>query len=220
MITAVKEKPILFSTSMVRAILEGRKTQTRRVVSKNNSVIGEGGDWSKLDFKHERTFVDHGFPDIKTGEKNYQYLHVPYDWQEDETIYRVYSKFEVGQRLWVKETFYIPSPNHKPVYKATTGEFGHLWKWKPSIFMPRWASRITLEVTKVRVQKVDQISEEDAIAEGFEADKDNPQCISARSRFAQLWDELNDKRGYGWKPNVWVWAISFKVVGNVQTMAR
>ena len=91
------------------------------------------------------------------------------------------------------------------------------WELRPSIFMPRWASRITLEITEVRVQRVQEIGDEDAQAEGCAMGYDGPysfhQGFNFRGGFMALWDSINAKRGFGWDANPWVWAISFKKVG-------
>ena len=105
--------------------------------------------------------------------------------------------------------------------------------WKPSIFMPRWASRITLEITEIKVERLQEITEEDALAEGIiisqgtwqriERDADTqrlklvgePQPYTARYHFEALWDSLNAKRGYGWEVNPWVWVVSFKLAPTV-----
>jgi len=96
--------------------------------------------------------------------------------------------------------------------------------WRPSIFMPRWASRITLNITEVRAERLQDISEEDAIAEGVTGPHDvwypafrvpgdsKPRYSSAKSAFTDLWDSINAKRGFGWDTNPWVWAISFERV--------
>ena len=185
----MKEHPILFSGEMVKAILEGRKTQTRRVI-KHIPAMGKPDDWCG-----------------KIKNPSFRQL------------FGDYARFcpygEPGDRLWVRETWadlrsYINEtyPNQAPVaYKADdtylVGE-----KWKPSIFMPRWASRITLEVVKVRVERVQEISVVDAIAEGIHP------VYGAQSImcYAQLWDSINAKRGYPWDSNPWVWVIEFKRV--------
>jgi len=200
----MREHPILFSAEMVKAILDGRKTQTRRVIKNipdDARLIYACGTFSlEIDGEFQRL------------------AQCPYGY--------------IGDRLWVRETFkytdfdlrdagklphrceveYKLNGIRKWVTATTDTQILIPDQWRPSIFMPRWASRITLEITDIRVHKVDEITEQDAIAEGFKADDFAPQCITARCRFAQTWDGINEKRGYGWKPNLWVWAITFKVV--------
>jgi len=101
------------------------------------------------------------------------------------------------------------------------GKVGN-WKITPSIFMPRWASRITLEVTAVRVERLQEITDSDAVEEGvtrhlrstlgwsFEESEETFNIAQARDTFRLLWDHLNAKRGYGWEKNPWVWVIEFK----------
>lgn len=89
------------------------------------------------------------------------------------------------------------------------------WTWNPSIFMPRWASRITLEITDVRVERVQEITEEDARAEGFPGERwatghGDYSEIAPSEQFRELWDKLNASRGFGWDANPWVWVIEFK----------
>lgn len=223
----MKEHPILFSASMVRAILDGRKTQTRRIVKLPKWMAGRGGDLNA-----PTTWRDPGFGD---GE----YLHVSLD---DECVERVRPKWIVGDRLWVKETFQIASNYHvdyrdqKPPFSdgRPTAEMGDTdypyWeqcyyaatelcpelisvdtdcieqKWRPSIFMPRWASRITLEVTGVRVQRLNQISDDDAMAEGAPGPFDD--LFTPRFRFEKLWESINGPDS--WEANPLVWVIEFK----------
>jgi hypothetical protein len=105
------------------------------------------------------------------------------------------------------------------IYRAD-GRHDGIREWRPPIFMPRWASRITLEVTGVRVEKVQEISEEDADAEGvvmpdFSDDEfDGAGEWTLRMEYAVLWDRLNAKRGYGWDVNPLVWVIEFKRIDN------
>ena len=214
------EKPILFSGPMIRAILEGRKTQTRRVIdfSRVSSRVGpfccgpDGYD----------TVADKLIERVPwTANRIMQMLKCPYGGP--------------GDRLWVRETWgcdpndWAGGPEYcKPliVYKASwpdeyitvnhckgteypaSGEYH--WGWHPSIFMPRWASRITLEVEQVRVQRVQEISEDDALAEGID------QCNSSvgwivRERFQRLWDTINGTHpGRSWSDNPWVWCVSFR----------
>ena len=156
----MKEYPIIMTGNHPLKILNGTKTQTRRVMTKHNSVIGEGGDWSKLDFNGQAVFVDTPiafdlewleihrrapFPFVDGNSKAFgQYLHVPYDWTEDQRVFRVYSKYEVGDRLRVKETWKPPILPGKPLwYKADDlTPFLLLFGWKSALYMPHSASRI------------------------------------------------------------------------------
>lgn len=199
----MKERPILFSGPMVRAILEGRKTQTRRVVKGRwlplvEAVMRVNGRWVWTTMDYDLT--------------------TPYG--------------EPGDRLWVRETWAAfdldwswpgrprdlsggPWPNI--VYRADDGLDEHGWKrWRPSIHMPRWACRITLEVTDVRVERLKDITEDDAMAEGWikrpDLSKDpEVHADACRDWFVDLWDSINAKRGYGWETNPWVWRIEFQV---------
>ena len=176
------ERPIIFSGPMVRAILEGRKTQTRRII--------RAPKWSDP----SRAGVD--FP----------------------------GPFHVGQILWVKETF-LPwdasSGVEKYIYRATADIPAYDGSWKPSIYMPRKASRITLQITDVRIEHLTDITDEDSVAEGMNVIVNTSNavlkagilgtCIKGqRDMFRKYWDELNKKRGFGWDKNPWVWRIAFK----------
>lgn len=182
------EYPILFSGPMVRAIIEGRKAITRRVIKPQPFNIN-GSAFMKT------TVCPYGQP---------------------------------GDRLWVRETF-APRyfDNGKPAYRADwDGKAADLVpepRWSPSIHMPRWASRITLEITAVRVERVQDISEYDAGLEGapclaISKLKHPPiglmQKIQAPEAFVygfyDLWNSINAKRGYGWDANPWVWVVEFK----------
>lgn len=205
------ERPILFSAPMVKAILAGSKTETRRVVTSANSLVNGSPPcmrknkdiieaWCNLDFS--KAWVDKGpSPAGNPG----PYLKVP---GGDESVHRVYSRVQAGDRLWVKETF-VPRyfDDGKPAYRADwtawATEVVKQPKWKPSIFMPRWASRITLEVTDVRVERLQDISDEDAGAEG----------VSCWVCFEVLWQSINGKRpGCSWDDNPLVWVIAFRRV--------
>ena len=212
----MKERPILFSSPMVRAILEGRKTQTRRVITlQNTSIDGrghrmpyKGALWSDFDFG--RAWADMGpSPAGNSG----PYLHVPLAGQ-DETVHRLYSDFFPGDRLWVRETHYVERAGHDGetgyiLYQASEPDM-IVSRWRPSIHMPRWASRILLEVTDVRVERVQDISAEDAMSEGMRPGFNTPKNISGRELFYATWDSINLKRGYGWDANPWVWVVQFK----------
>jgi hypothetical protein len=193
----MKERPILFSGAMVRAILEGRKTQTRRL-AKYIPALGRPEDWC-----HK---FGCGFDPI-AGNVDYW---CPYG--------------QIGDRLWVRETWAIgdrdndvlyaadPSWNvdgvavPPPVNKGTV----HAGNWRPSIHMPRWASRIALEVTGVRVERLNMITAGDAEAEGVDAST----CGNIEE-YQRLWDSINTKRGYEWAKNPWVWVVEFRKGGAV-----
>ena len=198
----MKERPILFSGPMVRAILEGRKTQTRRVVKGLTPGHAHTG----------RSLTGLGYP-ASMGKWWAEFLHS----EPGSPIYVACPYGQPGDRLWVRETWALHPDD---------GEAGVLWratdpgwdaegtglKWRPSIFMPRWASRIELEVTGVRVERVQGISEADAQAEGVAAVQGDPEDhVDPVDRFAQVWDGINGKRGHGWDVNPWVWVVEFRV---------
>lgn len=180
----IKERPILFSAPMVRAILEGRKTQTRRVL-KQKAI-----DWLPT--------LSHTFVASKESTGL-----CPYGYQ--------------GDRLWVRETFCWPEDYSIPIYRTDGEEPPSMECWKPSIFMPRAASRILLEITDVRVERLWDISEDDAMAEGVQkafgpnwvnyADE-NYTCGKASVSFISLWEKINGAVSVAENP--FVWAITFK----------
>jgi hypothetical protein len=200
-LSPVREKPILFSGPMVRAILEGRKTQTRRTVK---VVSGRGG----VSLVHLP-----GAPGI--------YEHLDYDGAglvhfQPERQAKFCPYGQPGDRLWVRETFgYLVNAGRRTVYRADgdpsdrfSGEAIAGMKWKPSIFMRRSESRITLEVTDVRVERLQDISEEDAKAEGVGFHVGGP--VKA---FETLWDSINGGRPWRcWDDNPWVWVVGFRRV--------
>lgn len=204
----MKERPILFSTPMVQAILAGRKTQTRRIVTSRNSIHGNRQMWDALDFKD-------AFPDGMNG-LNYLKVARP----ADETRHRVYPKWEVGDRLWVRESFAIIGSDpirggegeilvDRFIYAYRGQKQPHiekLYKWKPSIHMPREASRILLEVVKVRVEQLNQIGENDAMAEGMTLE--SPRWFKRAHVFQELWEKIHGEGS--WQTNPWVWVIEFK----------
>jgi hypothetical protein len=173
----MKQHPILFSTPMVQAILDGRKTMTRRVMKVQPEAFC-GGVMRPL---------------LTT---------CPYGW--------------IGDRLWVRETWQQGQRNGSDLvlfYKAShEKEVDEDIKWKPSIFMPRWASRITLEITGVRVERLQEIKEKDAKAEGSPTLKGCQHTLKGYRyllSFERLWDSINGKK-YPWSSNPWVWVIKFK----------
>ncbi len=186
-----KERPILFSASMVRAILDGRKTQTRRIVK-------DTGLYAIDEKFHGEETANRERGNLATQCKYGQ----PGDW------------------LWVKETFQAHPIYGYPVYRSDymleNGRYGpnpvdaENWPWRPSIFMPRRASRITLKITSVRVERLQDISDTDALAEGitgYEHGADQPLPVMC---YQTLWDSLNAKRGFGWNVNPWVWVLEFR----------
>lgn len=205
----MKERPILMSGEMVRATLReiNPKTQTRR--TNGLKEINEFPDHWKFD----RCFDDDG---------TYAFTYTGGEFQ-GELIKCPFGK--VGDRLWVRETFFekcdpdsfeltgeycYAATERQPVYQldedggvAENKDGSTKSPWKPSIHMPRKASRITLEITNIRVERLNDIRDEDAYAEGIQ-----PQCRTPKEAFAVLWNQI-----YGsWDKNPWVWVIEFKVV--------
>lgn len=184
----MSEKPILFSGEMINAILAGNKTVTRRVVKPQpESFVNCAHPWVDGRWEFGQSHDD------GSGEMVGDAVACPYGAQ--------------GDKLWVRETFAVHNiggENHV-VYRADSGTDGDGAPWKPSIFMPRWASRITLEVVSVRVERLQDISEEDAKAEGVTGW--HGVC---RPEFHMLWDKINEGRGYSWDSNPWVWVVEFK----------
>jgi len=185
---------------MVRATLNDTKTQTRRIAIRNPLVDKY---YEFTEFKDGRAlFV------LKRKSREFPLL-IP--------VIGIKPKCQVGGRFWVKETFrtlYDPATcldgaldiDYRADGKTRIGDKIGTLHWKPSIFMPRWASRIKLEVTEVRVHRVEDISEDDSFSEGV----GHLPGFSSKDLFRRLWDELNFKRGYGWKVNPNVFAYTFK----------
>lgn len=210
MSVAIKERPILFRGEMVRAIKSDRKSQTRRIVKLNDSWdVGPN-------------YAGECWPVRKRGNV-LERMRCPYG--------------EKGDRLWVRETFVVCANNN--IFFKADGK-PDPWdgvKWKPSIFMPRLASRILLEVTSVRAERLNDISRQDAVAEGIrrvgysERAIDTPggeemvdlRCwmnytnpdtpfgsMSQIHSFASLWE--SNHGGGSWALNPWVWVVEFKRV--------
>ena len=209
----MKERQILFSGPMVRAILEGRKTMTRRIVKPQPKIVHAQHDDASI--TTERIF--------RAGDKR---IHCPYG--------------RAGDRLWVRETWRTHSTKHdamKPsellqgdavIHYDASMKFiaPFLGKTRASIHMPRWASRITLEITDVRVDRLQDISYEDAISEGmpdlaaswlsYQDDKSTSETMEQSARrlkwpqrwFRQVWESLRGTSS--WTENPWVWVVSFR----------
>jgi len=229
---AIKEYPILFTGEMIRAILAGNKTMTRRAVKpqpkgKTAEDFLDDDEWFK------KAFGGLCLPRIK-----------------DLPMECTYG--QPGDRLWVRETFlqsmcsyqditgeYESYFDREKVEYAADGAIPRFLRpdrvsspWmakRPSIHMPRWASRILLEVVSVRVERLQEISDGDAINEGVERLPDAPRffhsynfgpgnkskshCeLTAKDSFRTLWDSINVKRGHPWESNPWVWVVEFKVI--------
>jgi hypothetical protein len=195
----MKEAPILFSGPMVRAVLAGAKTQTRRVVKPSSGphTIEQVVSTPDSLVAFIRTRCPYGQP----GDR----LWVRETWRplaiiEGRCAGNSCVEFPDGGQKYRDGAYYDPS-NHDNFDPAAR-------KWKPSIHMPRWASRITLEITAVRVERLQEISEADAIAEGYESDP-------APNDFPlpwlwQLWESINGPGS--WALNPWVWVVEFKRV--------
>ena len=182
---------------MVRAILDGRKTQTRRAIKPQPSSG-----------VRKSVFVKSGIEDGHGRE--------------------IKPKYQPGDILWVRETW-SKDENGEYVYRTNYGTTEDdsfppsMFKWKPSIHMPREAARIFLKVTNVRVERLQDITEEDAIAEGVKDpyEYQSPEYYEQpnlrgfeinKSAFAGCWDSIYSKRGYGWESNPWVWVVAFEKI--------
>lgn len=219
----VKEHPQLMTTMMVQSLLSNLKTQTRRVPTSSNSLVdgvAVSAKWfAKLDFS--KAVLENGpSPAGNAG----PYLKVPH---ADGTRHRVYCKYQDGDQLWIRETWAADDRDGRINYKADWKDIGVYWKWKPSIHMPREASRIQLEVLKVRVERLNDITESDAENEGVKLHERGEKwlnyldqkaqltqfiynCRTAVRSYQTLWQLIN---GYGsWEANPWVWVIEFRRV--------
>ncbi|HBQ5895010.1 morphogenetic protein [Klebsiella pneumoniae] len=210
--TKITERGMIFNAEMVRAILDGRKTQTRRIIKPQPEATLSGSLSGKWLSRPLNGLLLPKIEDIA--------IHCPFG--------------VVGDRIWVRETFQgplfdydlmdsyckDPTPFEKPefcVYKADGVPAPEFYDaddelhscWRPSIHMPRWASRILLEITDVRVERLKSISDRDALREGCSAaDMKSGDCVA--DVFARLWASI-----YGsdsWNANPWVWVIEFKRV--------
>lgn len=250
-------KPIIFSTPMVQAILEGRKTQTRRVV-KPQPNEGHNGYWYSIVKGHHYT--------IQGLASNVQDGSILRPWGPQAFVLRC-APYQQGEVLWVRETwgsYGVDDPDSNAVYTLYRADYSadakgywhepeHInWcdfpKWRSPIYMPCEDARIYLRVTNARVERVQDISWKDALSEGIDHSpgEDEDLCnyceIEARDRgvrnygngpvmcvdgggcdraqqafeddcvdyFYELWDSINEKRGFGWATNPWVWVYEFE----------
>lgn len=236
----MRERPILFAGPMVRAILEGRKTQTRRVVP-----LGWRGRRAGIEFVGGCGMEDD--PESWGYADEYGDYYTLANANPRRVIPCPYGT--VGDRLWVRETWsadclsVYPCPRAwyradrdfdegdvrmhddcsppRECKRGPSGDCLHGFRWRPSIHMPRWASRLLLEISEVRVQRLQEISEEDARAEGVEAEFevdfgafvggaaiDFERVSTYRLGFKHVWAEINGPDS--WAANPWVWCVSFK----------
>lgn len=227
-------KPIIFNGPMIRAILDGRKTQTRRIAKlTHGGHVKEPNGHRRWHPQHEHAVkaCPYGHPaELLWVRENFA-IECNQHYQD------VYTqpKTPLGPIRWhsnsCDETQWFECPRYQASEPETIlvtpdDESSDAMRWRPSIHIPRWASRLTLRITDVRVQRVQEISEEDARAEGVEPEPipaHDPSCMgdcrwcpvpepSWGEGFRLLWDSINAKRGYGWDANPWVWALSFDVI--------
>jgi hypothetical protein len=199
------DRGILYNSEMVRAILDGRKTQTRRIIKPQPTVYPHG-TWN--------------WPHKAKGILRYG---MSIDYMKEQMSeccpYGV-----VGDRLYVREKMYTLkeealyySVDNSVLYPETGSERSWIHKRKvhttiPSIHIPKWAARIFLPITGIGVERVQDISEEDAKAEGCKPENAQVNCSGGayRNGFCGLWDSINAKRGFGWDKNPYVWKIQFE----------
>lgn len=239
----MSERSLILNGPQVRATLAGKKTQHRILVTDATSR----GNWKVSELDLGQAYVDQGpSPAGNPG----PYLHAPVtraglkarDWPADDRVVdRLYPRFSVGDRVWVRETWAHDAGSancedhhcglqHHIWYRASEKQsvadsFAGSARWRPSIHMPRWAVRIVQEVTEVRAQRLQAISEDDAKAEGCDGRVPLHAYTGIRPRyvylgmqegkfieqFSMLWDHINRKRAT-WASNPWVWALSFRLV--------
>lgn len=224
----MKERPIIFTGDSVRAILAGRKTQTRRICKyRHLTFLGGQGERDDPDAW--------GWSFDGPDHNGYMVLGRGHNERHDHGSISIPCPYgEPGDALWVKETFCYADPEFRidggaPIYYAATDdgvEASGFRKdgqprspWSSSMFMPRAASRITLRVTSVRVERVQAVSEADAWAEGVEPASTGRRVYpgtgaafveTRRAGFEQAWNAINGKRA-PWSVNPWVWVVGFEV---------
>jgi hypothetical protein len=213
--TATRERPILFSGPMVRAILDGTKTQTRRVITNLNPTFVAANPTAAhvqnavpcpYGAPGDRLWVRETWGSVQMHEIGQHFYGGPRIPDRTQAVYRA------GKQMGI------------PVDGTSPLQFRTEWRddltperWRSSIHMPRWASRLTLVIESVRVQRVQEITEDDARAEGVECQCDTGQseydgcALSTVDHYANLWDSLNASRGYSWGSDCWVWALTFSV---------
>lgn len=190
--------PIIFGAESVKAILEGRKTMTRRTRGLNE-INREPDEWDFCDFN------GYGNPVFTKDERRYTEIKNPFGME--------------GDGLWVRETWRSYDLDGTPEgakqtlrYRADREEA--MIDWRNPMYMPRWASRITLELTEVRVERLQEITEDNAVAEGMCEGEDCRWSHHAEG-YREAWDSLNARRGFPWKINPYVWVLAFRLIPHI-----
>lgn len=219
-------KPILFNTEMISAIQNGRKTVTRRVLKPHNPVKAKKCGY----YQGSGLWYDNEFNicDKDTHIKDYT---VSCCWIGTKIYIQKYAPYKVGNYLYVRETWSEDKNNY--LYRADFSDedlekLKNIMRWRPSIHMPKEVARIFLRVTDVRVERLQDITKDGAIAEGAETDEyldfeewatavapPGSRMITLRDHFSELWDSTvkkSDLAKYGWDANPWVWVIEFERV--------
>jgi hypothetical protein len=215
----VKERPVIFSGEMVRAILEGRKSMTRRVIKPqldsdiNPVFLPELNcwQWATLDSRRRCPYGAAG---------SHLWVRETFALDDNTTLDKTLPERITGhpitpdedlQAFWLKRIAYRATDN-RPAHEQPE-------QWKPSIFMPRWASRISLEITGVRAEQLQDISEADARAEGIRRHEasgvygDGLKYATAQEAYRHLWDSINGKKAdRDWQSDPWVWVLEFRRV--------
>lgn len=203
----IKERGMIFNGEMVRALIEGRKTQTRRIMKPQPEECPRGGHWWPSNVFKTMLHVEDEMQNGKGGWGGLVGDACPFG--------------DIGDRIWVRETwaeagagapdlklYRANYPEHVPSHFENVPKVEDI-RWTPSIHMPRWASRILLQITDVRVERLNDISECDAAAEGAPTEL----CLIGDKHylgFRSLWKSIYGEES--WQANQWVWVIEFKRV--------
>jgi hypothetical protein len=248
----MKEHPILMKAPLVRATLEGRKTQTRRPVKCGCNHLHEGGnpvklfgDWSLSVPPHQYDGAEDLYGWRGKRPKIGDWIEtVQTDVDDCFTSFVPCPLGRAGDRIWVRETFAYVTSDHGEWYQVRYAADTQLIDWepptfKPSIHMPRWACRLVLPLVSVRVERAQDITEEDAIAEGVPHNSDRPigkswcavclghgiverfalgmvsvddcsECNSAKKLFRNIWISIYGQKS--WDSNPWVWVAEWKEI--------
>lgn len=223
-----KERPIIFNTEMVKAILDGRKVQTRRVIkpsiksevfvchqTKSHIIINDGGNDVKCPYGKPGDLLyvrETWMPASWSGDGDDWCIHYKANGPSGQIIPHLFDDERKELDFWIKisdELREAGCPEHEGYFEDPTAYLN----WKPSIFMPKTAARIWLEVNNVRVQRVQDITTKDIMAEGLSSKyrEFDAEC-DLNSQWCQLWDSINKDRGFGWDKNPWVWVVDFRVI--------